>query len=313
MTEKPMVSIIIPVYNGSNYLNKAIDSALAQTYDNLEIIVINDGSTDSGLTDTVARSYGDKIRYFQKENGGVSSALNLGLRMMKGDYFSWLSHDDEYFPEKIASQIDLLRAQKSKRMLALCGTNFIDESSVVLSKKWKTPDAGIYTGRQALDKIINRSLSGISLLIPKSAFQECGCFDESLRYTQDKNMWRRIFLSDYELIIDSNCYAKSRLHGAQQTNLHRERFYEEMERTEYPFCVQLLNKHYYELVIKEWLCLLKNNLSNVAMGIKPLLEKNNLLSMKLSVKGAVFYLYGKIRPIIRKLYYQFIYNIQIKR
>ena len=69
----PKVSIIIPIYNGEKYMNEAIDSALSQTYDNCEIIVINDGSTDH--TEAIAKSYGDKIRYFYKENGGVSTAL----------------------------------------------------------------------------------------------------------------------------------------------------------------------------------------------------------------------------------------------
>ncbi|MDD4547058.1 MAG: glycosyltransferase family A protein, partial [Oscillospiraceae bacterium] len=94
----PLVSIVIPVYNGSNYLAEAVDSALAQTYKNIEIVVVNDGSNDEGATEKVAKSYGDKIRYFSKENGGVSSALNLGIENMKGDYFSWLSHDDLYKP-----------------------------------------------------------------------------------------------------------------------------------------------------------------------------------------------------------------------
>ena len=74
----PRVSIVIPVYNGANYLREAIDSALAQTYKNVEIIVVNDGSTDNGETEQIAQSYGDRIRYFRKENGGVSSGTCTG-------------------------------------------------------------------------------------------------------------------------------------------------------------------------------------------------------------------------------------------
>jgi len=95
----PKVSIIIPVYNGSNYMQEAINSALNQTYSNLEVIVINDGSTDD--TDKIAKSFGQKIKYYQKDNGGVSTALNLGIEKMNGEYFSWLSHDDVYMPTKI--------------------------------------------------------------------------------------------------------------------------------------------------------------------------------------------------------------------
>ena len=107
--KNPLVSIIIPVYNGSNFMREAIDSALAQTYNNIEIIVINDGSCDEGKTRDIALSYGERIRYFEKENGGVSSALNLGLREMRGAYFSWLSHDDWYLPEKVEMEIEALR------------------------------------------------------------------------------------------------------------------------------------------------------------------------------------------------------------
>ena len=78
--EMPLVSIVIPVYNGADYLGEAIDSALKQSYSNCEILVVNDGSTDDGRTEQVALSYGDKIRYFSKENGKVSTALNLGIK-----------------------------------------------------------------------------------------------------------------------------------------------------------------------------------------------------------------------------------------
>ncbi|MEG2610188.1 MAG: glycosyltransferase family A protein, partial [Bacilli bacterium] len=76
MKKNCKVSIVIPVFNGANYLKEAIDSALAQTYKNIEIIVVNDGSNDEGRTKDIAISYGNKIRYYEKENGGTSSALN---------------------------------------------------------------------------------------------------------------------------------------------------------------------------------------------------------------------------------------------
>ena len=105
----PLVSIIIPVYNGTNYLREAIDSALGQTYSNCEIIVVNDGSNDNGETEKMALAFGDKIRYFSKGNGGVSTALNLGINNMRGDYFSWLSHDDLYTTEKIEKNVAAIK------------------------------------------------------------------------------------------------------------------------------------------------------------------------------------------------------------
>ena len=105
----PMVSIIIPVYNGSNYLSEAIESALAQSYGSCEIIVVNDGSNDDGKTEAIALSYKNQIRYFYKENGGVASALNFAVKKMRGDYFSWLSHDDLYTPDKTDKEMEALK------------------------------------------------------------------------------------------------------------------------------------------------------------------------------------------------------------
>lgn len=107
---KPLVSIVIPLYNGSNFLSEAINCALNQTYSNIEIIVINDGSKDEGAGRDVALSFGDKIRYFEQENGGVSAALNNGISKMKGEYFSWLSHDDLYTNDHIEKQVSMLRS-----------------------------------------------------------------------------------------------------------------------------------------------------------------------------------------------------------
>ena len=90
--KNPKVSIIIPVYNGENYLREAIDSALAQTYKNFEVIVVNDGSSDK--TDEICKSYGSRIRYFKKENGGVSTALNLGIEIWNEQKFLELLKKD---------------------------------------------------------------------------------------------------------------------------------------------------------------------------------------------------------------------------
>jgi len=120
----PLVSIVIPVYNGSNYLREAIDSALSQTYLNREVIVVNDGSNDG--TEDVCLSYGDKIRYFHKENGGVASAINLGIQKMRGEYFSWLSHDDIYYPEKTEYQIKALESNNDSKGIVIGNFDFFN-------------------------------------------------------------------------------------------------------------------------------------------------------------------------------------------
>jgi len=208
----PLVSVIMPVYNGSNYLKEAIDSALNQTYKNVEIIVVNDGSTDN--TEEIAKSYGDKIRYFFKENGGVSSALNLGLREMKGEYFSWLSHDDVYCPEKIEKQIEYLKTFDSENVILYSDHEVINEKS-------KVTDALIRDHRLLEKKseyaVLRGCVNGNTLLIPKKAFDDYGFFDEKLRCAQDYAKWFEM-MKTYKFLHISDILAKYRIHKTQETS-----------------------------------------------------------------------------------------------
>ena len=98
------VSVIIPAYNGDRYISEAIDSVLAQTYTNYEIIVVDDGSTDN--TSQVVKAYGDRVRYIYRENQGVASARNLGIAKAEGEYIAFLDQDDLFFPNKLSEQLN---------------------------------------------------------------------------------------------------------------------------------------------------------------------------------------------------------------
>ena len=224
----PKVSIVIPVYNGANYLNHAIDCALAQTYDNIEIIVVNDGSKDGGETEKIALSYGEKIRYYSKENGGVSSALNYGISQMTGEYFSWLSHDDGYSPDKIASQVELLRSCKDadEKTLAYTWGHYIDKDGSYLKDFPRFLETGkCYTGREMVSMMLrHRILNGCCLLIPKIAFEQSGLFHEGLRYSQDALMWYQIFFRQFSLVFDGYDHVTMRIHGGQVTRSRNDLF-----------------------------------------------------------------------------------------
>ena len=189
----PLVSIVIPVYNGENYLSEAIDSALAQTYDNIEIIVVNDGSKDR--TDEIAKSYGNKIRYFKKENGGTSTALNVGIKNMKGDYFSWLSHDDMYYPDKIKRQIEELAKLDNKDTIMMTDLDGIDENYKKIYKTNYINHIKQYPLREKsmLHPIIYNQTHGCTLLFPKKCFDEVGLFDEKSLVAQDFEFFYRAF------------------------------------------------------------------------------------------------------------------------
>lgn len=215
ISKNPKVSIIIPVYNGADYLREAIDSALSQTYENLEIIVVNDGSTDS--TNKICKSYGNKIRYFSKKNGGVSTALNKGIAEMTGEYFSWLSHDDIYYPNKIEEQIkNLSNISKNEKVILYSDFEIINEKgeSIVM----------VHNDHDMLNKkpeyaLLRTCLNGITLLIPKKAFDECGVFDTNLRCTQDYTKWKEM-MEKYKFIHTSDILTKTRMHDKQGSRIN---------------------------------------------------------------------------------------------
>ena len=98
----PRVSVVIPTYNSSAMVEQAIQSVLAQTYRDFEIIVIDDGSTDG--TKDVVRRFGERVRYFNQENQGVSAARNFGIHQSLGEYIAFLDSDDLWLPEKLAKK-----------------------------------------------------------------------------------------------------------------------------------------------------------------------------------------------------------------
>ena len=309
----PLVSIIIPVYNGSDYLAEAIDSALAQTYQNIEIIVVNDGSCDDGQTEHIALSYGTKIRYYKKENGGVSSALNFGIEKMHGEFFSWLSHDDMYLPNKVSAQVDALPTNDN--FIVLSRSYQIDAKGERLQKiaKGKKLKAGYYAWHEALNILFERgSYNGCSLLIPKGAFELCGCFDENFRYVQDMLMWAILFLNHFDLIVLDQAGVCSRVHGNQLTQKGRSLFHQEskaMADILFPLLKQ--TDQYASKLMYSYIRYnaIQNNPLVVREGLK-MSESDKLLSFGKIVRIRILDIYGKVRPIIRKMYYRLFRNIK---
>jgi len=216
MTEifNPLVSIIIPVYNGSKFMKDAIDSALAQTYKNIEVIVVNDGSTDNGSTRDTALSYGTKIKYFEKENGGVATALNFGIKEMKGDFFSWLSHDDIYYPFKIKQQIDLLKLFNRKSIVLYSDFEYIDQNGVFIREAKKNKSC--FFKINSYESVLLGRLNGITMLIPKKMIIQAGLFDNTLVTTQDYDLWFKLAALT-EFVHIPEILAKSRIHTEQGT------------------------------------------------------------------------------------------------
>lgn len=208
----PLVSIVIPVYNGEKYVKEAIDSALNQTYKNIEIIVVNDGSTDK--SEEIILSYGEKLRYFKKENGGVATALNLAIKEAKGEYISWLSHDDVYFPNKIERQIEELSKLEDKNTILYSNLEYIDENSEFLSKSILHDKYKINDLNKPLYTLLNGLIHGCSLIIRRDILLYFNGFNETLKTVQDYYLWFDIF-KEYSVKYMEDVLIKSRDHQEQ--------------------------------------------------------------------------------------------------
>ena len=215
----PKISIIIPVYNGENYLNEAINSALNQTYKNYEIIVVNDGSTDN--TEDIIKKYKDKITYYKKKNGGVSSALNVGIKKMTGDYFLWLSHDDIILPNHIQELVEFIRYIDDKSIIGYSQFGLINPKGEKIP--YSSPETCDYLKslKTHYACILQGDVNGGSILIPKDAFKKVGYFEEGNVISQEKEMWSRL-LRYYKFICVPRTTYLIRQHDKQVTNTRKD-------------------------------------------------------------------------------------------
>ena len=212
---QPKVSIIIPVYNGQDYVREAIDSALAQTYDNCEVIVVNDGSTDA--SEEIILSYGSKVKYFVKENGGVSTALNVGIKNMSGEYIQYLPADDYLHPTKIEKQIEAILKSGDEMSISWTGWNLNYSDIHTIEKCAITPaynDEKLYTND--VFPVILGMINTVTVLFHKKYIEEVGYFDETLFTSQDYDMWFRIFKNRTSIYIDE-ALVDYRIHSKQGT------------------------------------------------------------------------------------------------
>ena len=189
MSDKPLVTIVIPVFNGENYIREAIESALGQTYENIEIIVVDDGSIDH--TAAICNSYGTAIRYVYKTNGGVASAVNLGIKMMGGEYFSWLSHDDVYYPNKIKKQIESVLGCEDRTQIVHGNYDLHNENSGLTTHIRYDETYTAERMENSVFPLLVTAFQGCVPLVHKSHFERVGIFDESQKLTQDYDFFFR--------------------------------------------------------------------------------------------------------------------------
>jgi glycosyltransferase involved in cell wall biosynthesis len=231
----PKVSVIIPFYNCS-YVDQAIESALNQTYPNIEIIVVDDGSTK--FKEKLIPFEG-RIVYIKKENGGTATALNEGIRAATGEYIAWLSSDDYFLPDKIAKQISFMLNEKVE--VSFTNYNYINEDNQPV-EHWGRPvfsnNDDVY--RAFLDY---NAINGCTVMIKKEIFDHIGYFYPDLRYTQDYEMWMRLLLHGYKIYHLDEELTKFRVHKESGTYKNQEAMQQEIS----------IIKNYYVPLLKEYI------------------------------------------------------------
>ena len=184
-----MISVIIPTYNRANYLREAIASMLSQTYQNFEIIVVDDGSTDK--TREVVESFGERVRYFYQKNSGVGAARNKGIIESRGEYIAFLDADDIWFPEKLLFQMDIFEKFKADMVYA-CSVN-AEEKRIRGEFKLDVTRCDVWT-RNFKELFWWNDIPTSSVVIKKESLTKFGVFDEdrSIMSAEDYDLWLRI-------------------------------------------------------------------------------------------------------------------------
>ncbi len=186
-----LVSVVIPTYNYAHYLTGAVESALAQTYPDREVIVVDDGSTDD-TRDRLAPFRG-RIRYVHQENRGLSAARNAGIRVARGALIAFLDSDDLWHPEKLAVQARYLDEHPE---VALVASEHLDmHTSEIGRVDWPRVDGSRAIGAHAVsfdELVIGSRFGACGVVARRRCFDEVGPFDETLRSAEDVDMWIRI-------------------------------------------------------------------------------------------------------------------------
>jgi len=192
--ETGRVSVVVSCYNYGKYLSGCLDSILCQTYQNFEILVVNDGSTDN--TEEIIKPYlkNNKVKYYKQNNSGQTVTKNNGIKYSTGEYIAFLDADDIWDKTKLEKQVGLFSEKETG--VVYSRMNFIDEEGKPVNSsddnKYLFPKSGNVTSKLFFDNFIPFSSS----IVRRECFEKCGCFDESLKMGIDWDLWLR-FSVDY--------------------------------------------------------------------------------------------------------------------
>ncbi len=212
---RPLVSVVMPVYNGERYLRAAVDSALTQTYPEIEVIAVDDGSTDDSAA--LIAGYGRRVQGIRQANKGVSAARNAGIRAARGEWIAFLDQDDWWLPGKIESQVQWFTRQPE---LALVHTGILQYSEARRDfvDAYDTSRSAELEGSCFSRLLLGNGVFNSSVMVRKEILSRVGALDERMarNTVQDYDLWLRI-ARQYPLGYIAEKLTVLRLHSEQGT------------------------------------------------------------------------------------------------
>ncbi len=199
----PLVSVILPVHNGAKYLKMALDSVFSQTYQALEIIVIDDGSEDDSAS--IVNSYRD-LELIRQGNQGVAAARNVGIASAHGDFIAFIDQDDMWLPPKIETQVRLLYESDDLGYVLVYQKMFIDPGMTM--PLWLKPD---------LFNIAHPAYIPSALMVRKAVFNKIGVFNHELIYASDSDWFARATKAGITKAIVEETLVHRRIHQANES------------------------------------------------------------------------------------------------
>lgn len=214
-TESPTVSVVIPAYNAAWCVGRAIDSVLAQTYQDFELIVVNDGSTDS--TAAVLARYGHALQIIEQPNRGLSAARNRGASAARGRFVAFLDADDRWLPTKLRQQVTLMVEHPD---VVFCSTSALLEApdGTVLGE-WRRQTSDLPPLHSIFLHNAFVAGSGAAVLVRKDVLAKTGGFDETLRSLEDVDMWMRLAAIGHYACIEEPLAVILKRPGSMSGNL----------------------------------------------------------------------------------------------
>lgn len=209
-----MISVVIPAYNRAEYLKDAIDGVIGQTYQDFEIIVVDDESKDN--TKEVALAYKKKVKYIFQKNKERGAARNNGIAHAKGDYVAFLDSDDFWLPEHLENCLKALEKNKDAA-ISFSNSYIFDKKGSIVSKIKSEASYGLPLGK-IVSNFSSFGCNASSCLVKKQIFEKVGCFNETraLSGSEDWEMWVRI--AGVAKFIPTNVYtAMIRFHTGKSS------------------------------------------------------------------------------------------------